>query len=234
MTDATQVANAVTDPVARKLIEWVILRAEDDEFSFQRYANFIAANPGWPGTTMFRRKAEASLWQDRADENTVRGFFATTRPISGKGRLRDRARGDGSRATAATGRSNISARPGATMRSAPISRRRFWIPSGRYSPAAITKYGWTAASIPKTPTEECAPRNGLAAPSLRSRKARIAVIDKSSNTKALLDAVPEDARRDAGYMFNRIQWLRRNEKFDEAAQLMLAAPRRSGNNPRYR
>ena len=45
MTEATDIARSVSDPVARKLIEWAILRAEDDDFSFDRYAAFIAANP---------------------------------------------------------------------------------------------------------------------------------------------------------------------------------------------
>ena len=87
MTDAANIGRSVADPVARKLIEWAILRAEDDDFNFERYTTFISANPGWPGTAMFRRKAEASLWQDRIGENTVRSFFAATRPTTAKGRL---------------------------------------------------------------------------------------------------------------------------------------------------
>ncbi|MBZ0147262.1 MAG: lytic transglycosylase domain-containing protein, partial [Pseudorhodoplanes sp.] len=87
MTEAFDVGRGVADPVARKLIEWAVLRAEDDEFNFDRYAAFIAANPGWPHTAMFRRKAEAALWQDRLSENTVRSFFARTKPITAKGRV---------------------------------------------------------------------------------------------------------------------------------------------------
>src|SRR6185436_9811056 len=56
-------------------------------------------------------------------------------------------------------------------------------------------------------------------------KARIAANRKGGNLKALLDAVPHELHSDPGYMFARIQWLRREEKFNEAAQLMLAAPK---------
>ena len=42
--------------------------------------------------------------------------------------------------------------------------------------------------------------------------------------KALLDAVPRELHSDPGYMFARIQLLRREDKFAEAAQLMLTAP----------
>jgi soluble lytic murein transglycosylase len=56
-------------------------------------------------------------------------------------------------------------------------------------------------------------------------KARVAVIDQAANAKSLLEAVPESARHEPGYMFSRSQWLRRNEKIVEAAQVLIAAPR---------
>jgi soluble lytic murein transglycosylase len=56
-------------------------------------------------------------------------------------------------------------------------------------------------------------------------KARIAVNRKAANAKTLLEAVPHELHSDPGYMFSKIQQLRRDEKFTEAAQLMLAAPR---------
>jgi soluble lytic murein transglycosylase len=56
-------------------------------------------------------------------------------------------------------------------------------------------------------------------------KARMAAYRKASNTKALLDAVPRDLQGDPGYIFSKIQLLRREEKFAEAAQLMLSAPK---------
>jgi soluble lytic murein transglycosylase len=59
-------------------------------------------------------------------------------------------------------------------------------------------------------------------------KARIAAYRKASNTKALLDAVPHELHGDPGYIFSKIQLLRREEKFAEAAQLMLSAPKDPG------
>ena len=38
------------------------------------------------------------------------------------------------------------------------------------------------------------------------------MITKAGNAGQLLDAVPEEGRGDPGYMFSRIQWLRRNER----------------------
>jgi soluble lytic murein transglycosylase len=59
-------------------------------------------------------------------------------------------------------------------------------------------------------------------------KARIAGYHKAANTRALLEAVPYELRNDPGYLFSRIQLLRREEKFAEAAQLMMSAPKDPG------
>jgi soluble lytic murein transglycosylase len=59
-------------------------------------------------------------------------------------------------------------------------------------------------------------------------KARAAVIRKAANAKALLDAVPAEAQRDVGYIFSRVQFLRRADKAAEAAQLILALPKDHG------
>ena len=56
-------------------------------------------------------------------------------------------------------------------------------------------------------------------------KARKAVVEKSSNAGALLEAVPAAARNDAGYIFHKAQWLRRDDKAIEAARLLQSAPR---------
>src|SRR5262245_28046070 len=55
-------------------------------------------------------------------------------------------------------------------------------------------------------------------------KARIAVIKKSADAKVQLDGVSAEARGDIGYIFSRVQWLRREEKATEAAELMLSVP----------
>src|SRR6202021_558016 len=44
-------------------------------------------------------------------------------------------------------------------------------------------------------------------------RARIATYRKAPNTRALLDAVPNELHSDPGYIFSKIQFLRREEKF---------------------
>jgi soluble lytic murein transglycosylase len=59
-------------------------------------------------------------------------------------------------------------------------------------------------------------------------KARIAVITKAGNARALLDAVPAEANRDIGYIFSRVQFLRRADQAAEAAEWVLSVPSDSG------
>ena len=64
LADADAAENGITDPVARKLAEWVILRSDNTNPSFARYAAFVNANPSWPHAALFRRRAENALWND--------------------------------------------------------------------------------------------------------------------------------------------------------------------------
>ena len=222
MTEASDVGRSVSDPVARKLIEWATLRAEDDEFNFDRYAAFIATNPSWPHMAMFRRKAEAALWQDKLNENTVRAFFNGSKPTTAKGRLAlaRAAIAQGDRTLAAqyvreTWRNDAL---GADIETQVLDAFGPLLNGGDH------KARMDRRLYAKDDDGGMRAANRLGGVQVAIAKARRAATDKASNAKALLDAVPEDARRDAGYMFSRIQWLRQNEKFAEAAQLMLAAP----------
>ncbi len=84
---AAGIQRTISDPLARKLVEWAILRSDDNEVEFSRYVAFIAENPMWPSIGMMRRRAEASLWQERLDPATVQGYFGKNRPLSAKGKF---------------------------------------------------------------------------------------------------------------------------------------------------
>jgi len=73
--DATQAEAAISDPVARKLAEWIILRSDDNGASVERYRAFISANPSWPSQSFLRRRVEAALWDDHRDDATVWAWF---------------------------------------------------------------------------------------------------------------------------------------------------------------
>jgi len=59
-------AAPASDPVTRKLVEWVLLRDSDSVAGFDRFAAFIRDNPDWPSIPLLRRRAEARLWRGAA------------------------------------------------------------------------------------------------------------------------------------------------------------------------
>src|SRR5260370_15409448 len=85
--DATQAESEISDPVARKLAEWIILRSDDNGASVERYRAFISANPSWPSQTLLRRRIEAALWDDHRDDATVWAWFENESPLSAKGKF---------------------------------------------------------------------------------------------------------------------------------------------------
>lgn len=221
--DASQAEAAIGDPVARKLAEWIILRSTDNNATVERYRAFITNNPSWPSQTFMRRRIEAALWDDRRDDATVMAWFQNETPLSAKGRLvlarALLARGDRANAERyvreAWRDENISAAMEAAILDQFGSLLR---PADHKARMDALLYG---------SSHEAALRaaHRLGGDQVALAKARIAVSRRASNAKALLDDVPRDLHGDAGYIFSKIQWLRRQDKVEEAGRLMLNAPR---------
>jgi len=221
--EATNVESTISDPLARKLVEWVILRSDDADLDFPRYAAFIAANPSWPGVITLRRRAEAALWQRQADPQATIAFFGNEPAHSAKGRLAlARAHlAEGDRAGAQAAVREAWRKDGFSAELEAQARQAF---AGLIT-VADDKARMDARFDVEDDDAGMRAARQLDAVELDVAKARAAVINKSTNANALLDAVPAAARHDPGYMFSRIQWLRRADKIAEAAQWMLAAPR---------
>jgi soluble lytic murein transglycosylase len=218
---AAELQGSINDPVARKLVEWAILRRDDSEsIELAHYVKFISENASWPAMGVLRRRAEATLWSDRRDPSFVLAFFGKERPTTTKGKFAlARAlllQGD------RTGAQHLV--------------REAWrhdaFGSDLETPALeifnelITAADHKARMDMRLYADDAegglrsANRAGGAAPAIA--KARIAVIQKAANAKALLDAVPADAQHDVGLTFSRVQLLRRTEKVAEAARLILS------------
>jgi soluble lytic murein transglycosylase len=222
--DATQAQAVISDPVARKLAEWLILRSDNNGASVERYRAFISANPSWPSQTFLRRRIESALWDDHRDDATVWSWFENESPISAKGRfalarvmiargdranaerlVREAWRGDGMSEDTETTALDLF---GALLTAGDHKARMDNLLYGTEQEAG----GMRAAKR-------------LGPGHVALAKARIASNRKASNAKALLEAVPRELHGDTGYLFAKIQLLRREEKFAEAAQLMLGAPK---------
>lgn len=222
--EATELAKTTTQPAAAKLIEWAILRAGRSESKpFERYALFLRANPHWPSTGLFLRRAEEALWDEESAAEVVLAFFANNQPTSAKGRFalarahlkfgrRDAAQQlvrqawrDDSFSSAIEERVSEEFRDllGEQDHKVRLAKRLY------------DKDGDAALAVAKR----------LGPNDIALAKAWIAVNNKAANAQTLLNAVPPEFRRDPGYIFSSIQLLRNENKITPAAQQLLSAPR---------
>ena len=220
--DATQIEARISDPVARKLAEWIILRSDNNNATLERYRAFLSANPSWPSQTFLRRRLEAAMWDDKREDQVVWSWFENESPFSAKGRFALAkvmlARGD---------RANAERLVREAWRNDPMSEDTESVALDMFG--ALLTGGDQKARMDlflyNTENEAAAMRAAkrLGAGYVALAKARLAAVRKTANAKALLDAVPHELHNDPGYLFAKIQLLRRDEKFTDAAQLMLSA-----------
>lgn len=215
--------NQIRDGTGRKLAEWVILRSDDDATSFGRYAEFIRANPRWPGVNVFRRRAEARLWSEPREPDAVLAHFSSQEPLGVLGKLAMArallARGD---------RAAVRKYVRSAWRENDFSAHLESQVLETFGPL-LTRADHKARMDRRLYADDLGTAmraaSRLGASDVAIVKARSAVNRKAKNARGLLDAVPKVARNDPAHLFNRIQWLRRSDHIREAAQLMLQAPR---------
>jgi soluble lytic murein transglycosylase len=206
--DATALAGSIGDPAARKLVEWLMLRHSDSQAAFEHYVAFISANPDWPSVPLFRRRAEARLWKDRRDADTVRRFVGA-QPTSSVGRLAL------ARVLLSEGDRDGAAREvRAVWQAADLSTEM--------EAAVLDTFGallTSADHVVRMDRRIGAKDFGSATRAAKHVgddqvaivKACAGVEAKSAKGGALLDAVKADARDDLGYKLCRLQWLLRND-----------------------
>jgi soluble lytic murein transglycosylase len=219
---ATEIEAAITDPAARKLAEWIILRSHNSTAESTRYVTFIARNPDWPGLGMFRRYAEEKLWTERPPPKRVRSFFQEAAPQTPKGRF---ALARALLADGETEAANALIRE--AWRNDPMSADLEEQVLKNYSDLlSRTDHKARMEKRLFAHDHESALRAArrLGALNVAIARLRIAINGKGGNGRKLLESVPEEAHQDPGYLFARLHTLRHQSKVAEAAKAMLSAP----------
>ena len=197
------------------MVEWLLLRSDDNMATFDRYAAFISNNPTWPSAWFFRRRAEAALWQERREAATVRAYFRTNKPLTAKGKFAL------ARALAAQGeRKEAEAFARDAWRNDPFTPDVETVAYDLFE-KYLTREDHKIRMDRRLNTEDAEAgvraAGRLGGVDLAIARARAAVIKKESNAATLLDAVPTSARTDPGYILSRAQLLRRQEKSPKPA-----------------
>ncbi|MBR0783223.1 lytic transglycosylase domain-containing protein [Bradyrhizobium iriomotense] len=218
--DAGAARDRIADPAGQKLADWFMLRHSESTANFKRYAGFLTANPDWPSSALLRRRAEARLWQEKADAATVHKF-TMDHPTSAKGKFAL------ARVLLTEGESDRAARlVREAWRTDELSERseedsyeafRDLLNADDHRARMDKRLG----AKDYAGARRAAKRLGEDA--LAIVKACAAVTGKANKAKDYLDDVSAEARRDLGYVLCRAQWHLQKDRIDDAAEVILAA-----------
>ncbi|MER2537323.1 MAG: lytic transglycosylase domain-containing protein [Rhizobiaceae bacterium] len=218
-------ARAVRDGLAqndldRHILAWAIAMRGGTGVSSGEIAAASRALAGWPGQTTLRRNFESALFSERPSPQAVIGAFAGTEPLTTDG-------------TIALARAHVALgnRKAALDVLAPFWRTKRL--DGADEGRIIAEFGGLIpASDHRIRMERMLYADRIASAqrvaNLAGAKpladAWAAASRGDANAARLLAAVPS-AQRSAGYSFAQARLLRRQEKFAQAAEIMLKAPR---------
>jgi len=217
---AKQVRDALApDSLDYRIISWAIGMSGDYVGSAE-IADIADMLAGWPGKKRMRANSERALSREKSSAQQVVTAFGRTRPSTFEGAVA-LARADAEIGNTEAARAALG----------PVWREEKLEPEqeaailkefGDLIPASDHRHRMERMLYEERirSAERVAKRAGAEA----LAKAWAAVIRRDDDAADLLEAVPA-AQRSAGYYFAKALYLRRAEKFTEAAEAMLAAPR---------
>ncbi len=218
--EALAAAAQIQDPVARKLVYWMVIRQSPNDFGFDNIAAFIEENPGWPTQSTLRRRAERVLFQENRNPDRALRFFAQQPPLSGEGKVAL------ARALAANGNSSDAAQWVRGAWREDDLNERFENTVLEEFGGAITRADHKARAERFTYAKDsgramrAAARAGSDVVALT--RAGLAVANRDGDANKHMNAVPASLRNDPAYLFARSQVMRRADKPDDAARALLA------------
>jgi soluble lytic murein transglycosylase len=212
---AAREAAAGAGEIGHDIIEWQRLRAGQGDFATAR--SFLERRPDWPGLTLLRERAEATI-PEGAPHDRVIAFFRDAPPATGAG-----------------ARALIAAhRAAGDARAAEAEAVRAWrtLPLTAADEAAL-EAGWPRALAAHhtarldmllwagraAEAERMLPR--VDAGWQRLARARLGLQARANGVDALVAAVPAPQSRDAGLAYDRFVFRMRAERYDAAADLLL-------------
>ena len=205
----------------RKILSWSIALSGKPGVPSSDIARTAIELPDWPGQEIMRRNSEAALASENLPPQSVIQAFGSTKPESVTGAVLL------ARAHLETGNKKA-----ANAAIAPIWRTQKL--SASDEEMVIKKVGLVLTREDHRVRMQMQfykerASDGLRMASLAGQtslaKAWAAVIKNSGDAKSLINAVDPSLRKDPGYLYIRIKQLRRDGKYEEAAKLLLSAPR---------
>lgn len=208
----------------RKLVEWFYLQSKPFEAGFPRLRVFLNENAGWPRSTALRKNAEAVLLREDFPPDVTIGYFKNYPPLSGAGKaalaIAHQKSGNKKRARHWTKHAwhydSMSKSTEAAILGSPLRE---------YLGSADHKLRMDRMLYKRSTSSGLRAAQRLGRSHVALANARIAVIKRRKNASRLINKVNGRLAKDAGLLYNRIQWNRRAKRLDKARSLLLRAPK---------
>lgn len=215
------------DPLLAVVDQWNALR-QTDSLSFDTYAAFLVAHPGWPGEAAMRRQAERALGRDGSVPQRIAAYFEKFPPLTDLGQARYAEALDliGRRAEALA------------------AARAAWISGGLPEDEEGRLLARFAAGL--TPADHDARMDrllwagktsaatrqlGFTSPARRNLfDARLALRSNAPDAALKADAIAAQGLQDAGFVADKARWLGSNADM-LGMRALLAEPRRLVAHP---
>ncbi len=214
-------AKAATNATARLALEWAALRLLPRLAGFSRIETFLNKNPQWPNADWLRARAEQAMYADNIPPGKINRWFEANQPVSPNGHMIV------ARQLLAAGKQAEAA--------AIISRIWRQEDLGAWTEGAIQKdftdlltaadHRWRSDRLfykEKYPASLAAAAKA-GKDYIAFANARVLVARGADPSKAG-EKIDVKLRHDPTWHFARITNLRKAQKYEEAAKLLLAAP----------
>lgn len=214
---------------ARTIIEWLRLRGGHG--SAAEIQSFLDANPDWPERGTLTQRLEEQLLLSESGPAAARARFAKSAPETGAGlgalAAAHLAAGDTAKAKALASEAWRKHDMSAAVEARFLARFKDLLSEAdhrwRLDRVLMSDRRWTGErNAQAAAAKRIVPL--LSAAEQKKANARIAVYLRSKSAAKEMAALPAETTPDWGLVFQRIQMLRRAEKLDEAAKLLLSAP----------
>jgi len=237
--DAKATRDKITDPAARKLVDWYLYRGGYGTASEVRA--FLDANPAWPDRGLLTQRAEEALFNSPTSARDAKAFFGNGQPRTAVGyaalasgyladkddpKAQDKAKAMAQKAwidldVPASLEPAFLARVGGLLTEADHKRRldRLLFHDSRWTGERNERAAVIRRVIALLSEEE-----------KKKAQARLAVFLRAKNSTQLLAKLPAQPGRseaDWGLAVQRAQALRRQKKDADAWKILLAEPEAS-------
>ncbi len=211
----------VNDPIAPKLAVWAEFTKGNDFTEFGRAAQFIRANPDWPGMTALRAKAERNMPATlRADE--VLAWFDKEKPTTANGV------DNYMRALISSGRSaqakTFFADWWANTTLSRDDQRLLFRKYNDYLDRSAHLRRFDTMLYRGQDTNARAVANVLETGDPQLAEARIALRSGVGDPTAFINAVPRHLQGDPGLLYERLVWRRKKNQDLGAMEILHNAP----------